>query len=246
MTTNGNLVEALGDFRHGEEPLYQQLAAAITRAVLRSDLLPGTRLPPERKLAQALKLSRTTVVQAYARLREAGTIESRHGSGTWIRRAGKTALAQPAGARSVVGLSPQRRVPQPGRALGRRHQLRQRPAAAPTRGRRGGARRGPARRRAPRQERRLFPDGPTGVAPSHRRPLDPRRASHPRGAGPGDVRRPAGHQPDRRPAGGARRGGSHRGPDLHRRHRRAGVGRSARAHRAERRRRSRPRSSARR
>jgi DNA-binding transcriptional MocR family regulator len=95
MTTNGNLVEALGDFRHGEGPLYQQLAAAITRAVLRSDLLPGTRLPPERVLAQALELSRTTVVQAYARLREAGTIESRHGSGTWIRRAGKTAWPSP-------------------------------------------------------------------------------------------------------------------------------------------------------
>jgi DNA-binding transcriptional MocR family regulator len=35
------------------------------------------------------------VVQAYARLREAGTVESRHGSGTWVRRAGKTGWPSP-------------------------------------------------------------------------------------------------------------------------------------------------------
>jgi DNA-binding transcriptional MocR family regulator len=35
------------------------------------------------------------VVQAYARLREAGTIESRHGSGTWVRRAGKSGWPSP-------------------------------------------------------------------------------------------------------------------------------------------------------
>jgi DNA-binding transcriptional MocR family regulator len=46
-------------------------------------------------LAQTLGLSRTTVVQAYTRLREAGTIESRHGSGTWVRRAGKTGWPSP-------------------------------------------------------------------------------------------------------------------------------------------------------
>ena len=95
MLTNGNLVEALANFPRGEGPLYQQLAAAITAAIERSDLLPGTRLPPERTLAEALKLSRTTVVQAYARLREAGAIESRHGSGTWVRRAGKTGWPSP-------------------------------------------------------------------------------------------------------------------------------------------------------
>lgn len=89
MPPISDLTRSLGDFPRGEGPLYQQLADAITAAVERSDLLPGTRLPPERSLADALDLSRTTVVQAYARLREAGTIESRHGSGTWVRRAGK-------------------------------------------------------------------------------------------------------------------------------------------------------------
>lgn len=91
MASTVNLTAALRDFPSGEGPLYHQLAQAISSAVERGDLLPGTRLPPERILADKLKLSRTTVVQAYARMREAGTIESRHGSGTWVRRAGKTA-----------------------------------------------------------------------------------------------------------------------------------------------------------
>jgi DNA-binding transcriptional MocR family regulator len=95
MAAPGNLAKVLGDFPRGDGPLYQQLVQAITLAVERGDLLPGTRLPPERTLAETFKLSRTTVVQAYARLREAGTIESRHGSGTWVRRAGKTGWPSP-------------------------------------------------------------------------------------------------------------------------------------------------------
>jgi DNA-binding transcriptional MocR family regulator len=95
MTATSNLAKTLGGFPRGDGPLYQQLAQAITLAVERGDLLPGTRLPPERTLAETLKLSRTTVVQAFARLREAGTIESKHGSGTWVRRAGKTGWPSP-------------------------------------------------------------------------------------------------------------------------------------------------------
>ncbi len=95
MAATDNLAKVLAAFPRGDGPLYQQLAQTITLAVERGDLLPGTRLPPERALAEALELSRTTVVQAYARLREAGTIESRHGSGTWVRRAGKTGWPSP-------------------------------------------------------------------------------------------------------------------------------------------------------
>jgi DNA-binding transcriptional MocR family regulator len=95
MVAIDELSKTLGNFPRGDGPLYQQLAQTLTSAVERGDLLPGTRLPPERALAEVLKLSRTTVVQAYARLREAGTIESRHGSGTWVRRAGKTGWPSP-------------------------------------------------------------------------------------------------------------------------------------------------------
>jgi len=95
MTATFDLRAALGAFPKGEGPLYQELAQAITLAVERADILPGTRLPAERVLAESLDLSRTTVVQAYARLRESGTVESRHGSGTWVRRAGKTGWPSP-------------------------------------------------------------------------------------------------------------------------------------------------------
>lgn len=89
MAAVTDFTRALGALVLGEGPRYRQLADAIAAAVERGDLLPGTRLPPERSLADTLALSRTTVVQAYTRLREAGVIESRHGSGTWVRRAGK-------------------------------------------------------------------------------------------------------------------------------------------------------------
>jgi len=89
MPAVSDLLRSLGDVPRVEGPIYQQLANAIAAAVERGELLPGTRLPPERGLAETLKLSRTTVVRAYAELREAGTVESRHGSGTWVRRSGK-------------------------------------------------------------------------------------------------------------------------------------------------------------
>ena len=54
------------------------------QAVRNGFLMPGSRLPSERMLAQALMLSRTTVVAAYDALRESGWVESRSGSGTWI------------------------------------------------------------------------------------------------------------------------------------------------------------------
>jgi DNA-binding transcriptional MocR family regulator len=95
MTSVVDFTRALGELAHGEGPRYRRLADAIAAAVKRGDLLPGMRLPPERGLAIALAISRTTVVQAYARLREAGWLESRHGSGSWIRRSGKIGWPSP-------------------------------------------------------------------------------------------------------------------------------------------------------
>jgi DNA-binding transcriptional MocR family regulator len=76
---------ALGDWARGPGALYQRLADAPTRAVERGDLPPGTRLPPERSIAPALAVSRGTVVSAYEQLRLAGLVESRRGSGSWVR-----------------------------------------------------------------------------------------------------------------------------------------------------------------
>lgn len=67
-------------------PLHLKLSAAIQDAITQGSLLPGVRLPPERVLAHALSLSRTTIVTAYGHLRESGWLESRTGSGTWVSR----------------------------------------------------------------------------------------------------------------------------------------------------------------
>lgn len=69
----------------GRGPLHRQLHRAIRGAVLDGRLTPGTRLPPTRTLAGELGLSRTVVVRAYERLRADGVLDSRVGSGTWVR-----------------------------------------------------------------------------------------------------------------------------------------------------------------
>jgi DNA-binding transcriptional MocR family regulator len=72
----------------GHGPLARRLAQVV-RSRIRSGLLPeGTVLPPERALARALGLSRSTVVAALDELRADGVVESRHGSGTWVAATG--------------------------------------------------------------------------------------------------------------------------------------------------------------
>jgi GntR family transcriptional regulator / MocR family aminotransferase len=57
-----------------------QLQAAVTGGVLRA----GDRLPSSRDLASTLRVSRTVVTNAYARLFAEGWLEGRHGSGTYV------------------------------------------------------------------------------------------------------------------------------------------------------------------
>ncbi|GAA4716961.1 MocR-like transcription factor YczR [Phytohabitans rumicis] len=64
-------------------PDYAALAGAI-RGLLSDGRLPlGVRLAAERELAEALKVSRTTVTAAYRELRETGHLTSRRGAGSW-------------------------------------------------------------------------------------------------------------------------------------------------------------------
>jgi DNA-binding transcriptional MocR family regulator len=70
----------------GEGPLYRCLSDALKRAIDRGEIPLGTVLPPERTLARSLSVSRATVVAAYDRLKTEGWLQSRQGSGTWVRR----------------------------------------------------------------------------------------------------------------------------------------------------------------
>lgn len=86
--TDTAISDTIGDWSSNTGPLYVKLASAIEDAIDRGNLTPGSRLPPERSLALALRVSRTTVVAAYAELRDRRRVERRQGSGTWIRHPG--------------------------------------------------------------------------------------------------------------------------------------------------------------
>ena len=84
--TAADLTAVLGErWVEGSGPLYEKLAGSLRRAVEHGYLPAGTYLPSERLLAQALFVSRSTVVAAYRLLRAEGVLASRQGSGTWVR-----------------------------------------------------------------------------------------------------------------------------------------------------------------
>lgn len=67
-------------------PLYLRISDGLKRLVDRGDVTLGAVLPAERSLARSLAVSRSTVVAAYERLKRDGWLDSRRGSGTWVRR----------------------------------------------------------------------------------------------------------------------------------------------------------------
>lgn len=70
----------------GHGPLPRRLAHAVRRLIDAGVLPSGWRLPPERALAQALAVSRTTVTRALDELRDERRLTSRQGSGTSVVR----------------------------------------------------------------------------------------------------------------------------------------------------------------
>jgi DNA-binding GntR family transcriptional regulator len=97
--TLGALERQLGHWSAGEGALYQKLASGFMRLIREGILQPGARLPSERRLADALTLSRTTVVATYDLLLAAGWIERRAGSGTRVSGTSPVVLAARAAAR---------------------------------------------------------------------------------------------------------------------------------------------------
>ena len=68
----------------GRATLRDQVYAAIRCAILDGVLVPGTRLPSSRALANDLRVSRTTTILAYEQLLAEGYLSARHGSGTFV------------------------------------------------------------------------------------------------------------------------------------------------------------------
>ncbi|HZC69146.1 MAG TPA: PLP-dependent aminotransferase family protein [Jatrophihabitans sp.] len=78
------LAELLPELRDMPGPVYTALAHAVTSLVLDGRIATETRLPSERELAAALRLSRATVTAAYDALRAEGFLASRTGSGSYV------------------------------------------------------------------------------------------------------------------------------------------------------------------
>ncbi|EKE69911.1 GntR family transcriptional regulator [Gallaecimonas xiamenensis 3-C-1] len=66
-------------------PKYQRLADALGAAVAGGELTPGSRLPPQRQLADRLGVTVGTVTRAYALAERRGLVEARVGSGTFVK-----------------------------------------------------------------------------------------------------------------------------------------------------------------
>jgi DNA-binding transcriptional MocR family regulator len=72
--------------RSSDEPIFRQIVRHI-QEMIRSGALPeGFRLPPERRLAEALGVNRSTVLNAYRELKALGLVDAHVGRGTAILR----------------------------------------------------------------------------------------------------------------------------------------------------------------
>jgi GntR family transcriptional repressor for pyruvate dehydrogenase complex len=65
--------------------LYEEIVAIIQRQILNGTLLPGTKLPPEREMAETFNVNRTTLREALRRLENLELLEIRHGDGVYAK-----------------------------------------------------------------------------------------------------------------------------------------------------------------
>lgn len=92
-----------GPDRDDPRPLPAQLADQIRRHILAGSLAAGERIPPSRRLAADLGVSRSVVEQTFDQLIAEGWIVARRGAGTWV--------ADGAAGAAPVDRRPARRAP---------------------------------------------------------------------------------------------------------------------------------------
>jgi DNA-binding transcriptional MocR family regulator len=71
--------------RSSRIPLYRQIVDQIRDGILAGTLPAGFRLPPERRLARALGVNRTTVLNAYRELKAEALVDAHVGRGTIVQ-----------------------------------------------------------------------------------------------------------------------------------------------------------------
>jgi GntR family transcriptional regulator len=71
--------------RHVRVPAYQLLADDLRSQITSGVLRPGDRLPTVREVVTSCTVNAATVLKAYRELELSGLVESRQGSGTYVR-----------------------------------------------------------------------------------------------------------------------------------------------------------------
>jgi len=66
--------------------LYEDVGERLGDFVRESSMVPGDQFPPERELSQRMRVSRTSVRQAFVVLQALGFVDVRHGEGVFLRR----------------------------------------------------------------------------------------------------------------------------------------------------------------
>ena len=67
-----------------DEPLFEQVSAAVRAQIAAGEARPGDRLPPARDLASGLGINVHTVLHAYQDLRDEGLVDLRRGRGAIV------------------------------------------------------------------------------------------------------------------------------------------------------------------
>lgn len=70
--------------RHSPVPLFRQISDGIRAGILAGEWPEGMRLPPERLLARALGVNRSTILAAYRQLKDDGLVSAHVGRGTEV------------------------------------------------------------------------------------------------------------------------------------------------------------------
>ncbi len=65
--------------------LHEEIVEQLKDRIVRGDFVAGSRLPPERELADQLGVNRTTVREALHKLESLGLVEIKHGAGIFVK-----------------------------------------------------------------------------------------------------------------------------------------------------------------
>ena len=77
--------------QEGALPVFLQIAEHVARQISAGHLVPDTKLPPEREMAQSYDVAVGTLRKSLAHLAEMGLISRKHGSGNYIASASHAA-----------------------------------------------------------------------------------------------------------------------------------------------------------